>query len=226
MDVRIYHKLRRIKCYLAFLVIFVIVLAIISDVLLKLSIENASRQQARYNLQQIKYCYDKLSKNTDVVSALKVCTAKARVGFSGDVYVLDADTKEFIVENSSDVSGGTKYFTKDSIGQDFKDWKTAELAIKQIMLGKDSEEFNKVSYLFDDSIEWLEWVYLPDSTKYIEGKRLIVVQGVQSDESLEQFKVLETVRFLFAGMLVFMLLILHSVLISYNDRRASGRQRE
>ncbi len=100
MDVRIYHKLRRIKCYLASLVIFVIILAIISDVLLKLSIENASRQQARYNLQQIKYCYDKLSKNTDVVSALKVCTAKARVGFSGDVYVLDADTKEFIVERS------------------------------------------------------------------------------------------------------------------------------
>ena len=225
MDVRVYYKLRRIKCYLAFLVIFVIVLAIISDVLLKLSIENASRQQSRYNLQQVKYCYEKSSK-TDVISALKMCTAKSRVGFSGDVYVLDADTKEFIIENSSDVPNTPLYFTKASVGKYFKDWNTAEKALKQIMLGKDSEEFNKVSYLFDDNIEWLEWVYLPDATKYIEGKRLIVVQGVQSDESLEQFKVLETVRFLFAGMLVFMLLILHSVLISYNDRRASGRQRE
>ena len=225
MDVRIYWKLRSIKCYLAFLIIFVIVLAIISDVLLKLSIENASRQQARYNLQQVKYCYEKSSKN-DAISALKMCTAKSRVGFSGDVYVLDADTKEFIIENSSDVPNTPLYFTKSSVGKYFKDWTTAEKALKQIMLGKDSEEFSKVSYLFDDSIEWLEWVYLPDATKYIDGKRLIVVQGVQSDESLEQFRILERIGFLFAGILVFMLLVLHNVQISYNNRRASGRQRE
>ena len=43
------------------IVIFIIVLAISSDVLLRFSIEDNVRQQARYNLQQIKYCYGRSS---------------------------------------------------------------------------------------------------------------------------------------------------------------------
>lgn len=206
--------------------IFIIVLAISSDALLRFSIEDNARQQARYNLQQIKYCYSRASKVMDMIPALETCTAKSRVGFSGDVYVLDADTKEFVVENSSDVPGGAMYFTKESVGKYFKDWNTADIAIKQIMLGKDSEVGNEVAYLFDNDIEWLEWMYLPDATKYMNDRRLIVVQGVQSNEAVEQFKVLETVRFLFAGMLVFMLLILHNVQISYKNRRRDDRQRK
>lgn len=206
--------------------IFIIVLAISSDVLLRFSIEDNVRQQARYNLQQIKYCYSRASKVMDMIPALETCTAKSRVGFSGDVYVLDSDTKEFVVENSSDVPSGAMYFTKESVGKYFKDWDTANIAIKQIMLGKDSEVDTKVAYLFDNDIEWLEWKYLPDATKYTSDKRLIVVQGIQSNEAVEQFRILERIGFLFAGILVFMLLVLHNVQISYNNRRASGRQRE
>lgn len=206
--------------------IFIIVLAISSDVLLRFSIEDNARQQARYNLQQIKYCYSRTSKVMDMITALETCTAKSRVGFSGDVYVLDADTKEFVIENSSDVPSGAMYFTKESVGKYFKDWDTADIAIKQIMLGKDSEVDTKVAYLFDNDIEWLEWKYLPDATKYTNDRRLIVVQGIQSNESLEQFRILERIGFLFAGILVFMLLVLHNVQISYNNRRASGKQRE
>ena len=206
--------------------IFIIVLAISSDVLLRFSIEDNVRQQARYNLQQIKYCYSRASKVMDMIPALETCTAKSRVGFSGDVYVLDADTKEFVVENSSDVPGGAMYFTKESVGKYFKDWDTANIAIKHIMLGKDSEVDTKVAYLFDNDIEWLEWKYLPDATKYTNDKRLIVVQGIQSNEAVEQFRILERIGFLFAGILVFMLLVLHNVQISYKNRRRDDRQRK
>ena len=209
------------------LAVFVIVLAIVSDILLKLSIEDFGRQQARYNLQQIKYCYSRASKKMELIAALETCTAKARVGFSGDVYVLDADTKEFIIENSSDVPSGAMYFTEDSVGKYFNNWETAETAMKQITLGKDSDESTKASYMFDNEVEWLEWKYLPDATKFTEDKKLIVVHGVQSDEVFEHFKLLERIGFLFAGVLVFFLLVSHNIHINYNyGRRADDKQRK
>ena len=207
--------------------IFIIVLAISSDVLLRFSIEDNARQQARYNLQQIKYCYGRASKVMDMRASLETCTAKARVGFSGDVYVLDAETKEFVVENSSDVPNGAMYFTKESVGKHFNDWSTADSAIKKILLGKDSEEGTKVSYLFDNSVEWLEWKYLPDATKYTNDRKLIVVHGVQSDEIFAHFGVLEKVGFIFTGILVFLLLVAHNIHINYvYGGRADDKRRK
>ena len=155
----------------------------------------------------------------DLIAALEICTAKARVGFSGDVYVLDVETKEFIIDNSSDVPRGALYFTKDSVGKYFNKWETAEVAISHIMLGKDSDEFTKVSYLFNKEVEWLEWKYLPEAAKYIEGRKLIVVHGVQSAEVFEHFKLLERLGFLSTGILVFFLLVLHNIQISDDYRR-------
>ena len=207
--------------------ILIIVLAISSDVLLRLSIEDSARHQARYNLEQIKYCYGRASKVMDMRASLETCTAKARVGFSGDVYVLDAETKEFVVENSFDVPNGAMYFTKESVGKHFNDWSTADSAIKKILLGKDSEEGSKVAYLFDNSVEWLEWKYLPDATKYTNDRKLIVVHGVQSDEIFAHFGVLEKVGFIFAGILVFFLLVAHNIHINYvYGRRADDKRRK
>ena len=209
------------------LAVFVIVLAIMSDIMVKMSVEEFSRHQARYNLQQIKYCYGRASKVMDMRASLETCTAKARVGFSGDVYVLDAETKEFVVENSSDVPNGAMYFTKESVGKHFNDWSTADIAIKKILLGKDSEEGSKVAYLFDNSVEWLEWKYLPDATKYTNDRKLIVVHGVQSDEIFAHFGVLEKVGFIFAGILVFFLLVAHNIHINYvYGRRADDKRRK
>lgn len=209
------------------LAVFVIVLAIMSDIMVKMSVEEFSRHQARYNLQQIKYCYGRASKVMDMRASLETCTAKARVGFSGDVYVLDAETKEFVVENSSDVPNGAMYFTKESVGKHFNDWSTADSAIKKILLGKDSEEGTKVSYLFDNSVEWLEWKYLPDATKYTNDRKLIVVHGVQSDEIFAHFGVLEKVGFIFAGILVFFLLVAHNIHVNYvYESRADDKRRK
>ena len=218
----------RRKGYLGIvLAVFVIVLAIMSDIMVKMSVEEFGRHQARYNLQQIKYCYGRASKVMDMRASLETCTAKARVGFSGDVYVLDAETKEFVVENSSDVPNGAMYFTKESVGKHFNDWSTADSAIKKILLGKDSEEGTKVAYLFDNSVEWLEWKYLPDATKYTNDRKLIVVHGVQSDEIFAHFGVLEKVGFIFAGILVFFLLVAHNIHINYAyGRRADDKRRK
>ena len=222
-----YKKEGRMKHSGIALAVLVIILAISSDILLKLSIEDFGRHQARYNLQQIKYCYNRTSKEMDLVTALEICTAKARVGFSGDVYVLDAETKEFVVENSSDVPNGAMYFTKESVGKHFNDWSTADSAIKKILLGKDSEEGSKVAYLFDNSVEWLEWKYLPDATKYTNDRKLIVVHGVQSDEIFAHFGVLEKVGFIFAGILVFFLLVAHNIHINYvYGGRADDKRRK
>ena len=222
-----YKKEGRRKLSGVALAVFVIILAISSDILLKLSIEDFGRQQARYNLQQIKYCYNRTSKEMDLVTALEICTAKARVGFSGDVYVLDAETKEFVVENSSDVPNGAMHFTKESVGKHFNDWSTADSAIKKILLGKDSEEGTKVAYLFDNSVEWLEWKYLPDATKYTNDRKLIVVHGVQSDEIFAHFGVLEKVGFIFAGILVIFLLVAHNIHINYvYGGRADDKRRK
>lgn len=218
----------RRKGYLGIvLVVFVIVLAIMSDIMVKMSVEEFSRHQARYNLQQIKYCYGRASKVMDMRASLETCTAKARVGFSGDVYVLDAETKEFVVENSSDVPNGAMYFTKESVGKHFNDWSTADSAIKKILLGKDSEEGSKVAYLFDNSVEWLEWKYLPDATKYTNDRKLVVVHGVQSDEIFAHFGALEKVGFIFAGILVFFLLVAHNININYvYGGRADDKRRK
>lgn len=218
----------RRKGYLGIvLAVFVIVLAIMSDIMVKMSVEEFSRHQARYNLQQIKYCYGRASKVMDMRASLETCTAKARVGFSGDVYVLDAETKEFVVENSSDVPNGAMYFTKESVGKHFNDWSTADSAIKKILLGKDSEEGTKVAYLFDNSVEWLEWKYLPDAPKFTDGRKLIVVHGVQSDEIFAHFGALEKVGFIFAGILVIFLLVAHNIHINYvYGRRADDKRRK
>lgn len=222
------HSTNRRKGYSGIvLAVFVTVLAIMSDIMLKMSVEEFSRHQARYNLQQIKYCYGRASKVMDMVASLETCTAKARVGFSGDVYVLDAETKEFVVENSSDVPNGAMYFTKEYVGKYFNDWSTADSAIKKILLGKDSEEGSKVAYLFDNSVEWLEWKYLPDATKYTNDRKLIVVHGVQSDEVFAHFGTIEKVCFIFAGILVFFLLVAHNIHINYvYGRRADDKRRK
>jgi len=215
------------RCSKITLIVLTVVITILGNVLLKLSIEDFSRHQARYNLEQIKYCDSIASKYMDRIKGLQLCTAKLRIGFSGDVYVLDANTKKFVVENSADVPSDDLYFTKDSVGKYFNDWSTGKKAIKYILMGKDSDEYTKAWYLFDNSVEWLEWKYLPDSSKYYEGRKLIVVHGIQSDEAYAYFKTLQIVWFSFAGILIFFLLTMHHVQLNYNyGRRADDEQRK
>lgn len=210
-----------------FLAVFVIVTTILSSLLLRTLIEDTSREQARQNLEQVKYCYRQGISTLSLVDTMKMCTSKVMIGFTGDVYILDAKTKEFLFENSSDVPSDNLKFTKDSVGQYFKNWKSGKYALSQMMLGKDSRESNKVSYLFDNDIEWIEWKYLPDSVVHTDERRLIAVHGVQSNEARKKFRQLEYYWFACSTLIVFVLLVSHNAEVkNVKRRRADDRQRE
>lgn len=169
--------------------ILLMCMAIVADISLKSTAEKCIRKQANYRLEQIVHCLDRTLPLMAEKDALQTCVAKSRTTHTGDAYVLDAYTLEFLYDASNDTSKSKKlYFTQESVGEYFKDWKSAEKFISQVMLGKDSSNVTGGFYLFDDAEEWLEWKYYPSNltTNYAERK-IILVQGSQSDEVLKNF---------------------------------------
>lgn len=176
---------------------------LVTQAVMNLDIENNKRSQAFRQLDQIEYCFNQVDPYLGRMHKFKACAGKMRTTFTGDVYILDTTTLEFIFESSRDGSNERPvYFTKDSIGKYFKDWKSGEAALKIILLGKDSDDLTKVKYLFDDAEEWIEWKYLEDS----EGE-MVVVQGIQSDEANARFKATRYVMLVGTIMLVFGILV-------------------
>lgn len=190
------------------MVILLVLSFIYSDLTLTNSVEAMKRDQARYNLQQVKHCY---IANIEVMTqkmAFDVCTNKSKTSFTGDVYILNADTLKFVHETSRDVPrDGDLYFTKESVGQYFKDWESANRAIKIMQLGKDSEAGVNNSYNFDGDVEWLEWLYLPNEFGDLDGKRLIAVQGTQKDEVMNYFSYYRYGCIVMTAFMVFLLLV-------------------
>lgn len=192
------------------LVILIVLGCIFGDIILRYEIQENKREQARYNLDQVKYCYLNSVAEFGVQKALKLCTAKSKTSFTGDVYILDANTLQFIQENSNDVPEDGLYFTKESVGKYFQDWNSAIIALKTMQLGKDSQMNVNASYKFNDGIEWLEWKYLPEDVKNTNGLSLIAVQGTQQDEALVNFKFVRGYFFFGAFLLIMVLLIVHN----------------
>ena len=149
----------------------------------QVTIESEQRQQARYNLEQIESCLVGVTRyDVDINVAFDVCTKYSRTTSTGDVYVLDGNTREFIFENSRDVEEGL-FYTEESVGQYFSDWGSAVGAEKFLFSGKDSKNSYHTSYNFDGSTEWLEW------SNYLVGNEwYVIVQGVQKDEALDEFE--------------------------------------
>lgn len=139
------------------------------------------RQQARYNLEQVRTCLNSTNPYITVNKAFDVCTSKSRTTTTGDIYILNGETLEFVHENSNDVPKQL-YFTKDSVGQYFKDWNSAKKALVYLTSGKDSDSSYSTGYNFDGDTEWLEWInYVHDNKWYI------IVQGIQKDEALRLY---------------------------------------
>jgi hypothetical protein len=195
------------SCRKLWYVIIIILVYILMDSLLKYNVQEMKRSQARYNLEQIKYCYKNIYDVVGKLESLGVCTNKSKTSYTGDVYILDADTLEFIHETSRDIPRNeVMYFTKESIGKYFKDWESADKAFKIIMLGKNSEYGVNVSYNFDGDIEWLEWIFLPNEF----GKnRMIAVQGTQQDEVMLYLAVYRYSFMFLTAIFVFFLLVSH-----------------
>lgn len=180
--------------------------ALFLDAFLMTVVENSKRQQARFNLDQVKYCYASLVETFGVSKSLSICIAKSKTSFTGDAYALDADTLEFISETSSDVPRTQLFFNKESVGKYFADWESGSLALRLMLMGKDSIEGINTKYLFDDDWEWLEWKYLPDEVND-GGLRIVVVQGTQKDEVYSEFYAYRIINGLVTFIIVLLLLV-------------------
>lgn len=176
------------------------------------NIEQTKREQARDNLQNIKHCLYMVEPDMDRRKSLETCVAKSKISFTGDAYVLDVNTLEFIYDPSKDVPiVGPVYFTKESVGQYFEDWESGHKALKVMLLGKDSRKDIDAFYYFNDSPEWLEWVYLPDEY----GALYLIVQGIQKDEVMTRFNFS---RYTWFGLI----LITCICLLALNSRRRTN----
>jgi hypothetical protein len=171
--------------------------------LVSISIQMEYRQQARYNLEQIVNCLENTLSYKSIDESFYICTSKSRTTSTGDVYVLNGETLEFVHENSRDVPQKNMYFTEDSVGKYFKDWDSAIEALKYITSGRDSSIEYNTSYNFDGDKELLEWVnYVYDNKWYI------IVQGVQKDEALNMYNIISYLIYLGSFLIAFFCIVL------------------
>lgn len=179
--------------------------SIVFDRTMTYTIEEDKRQQARYNLEHVNYCFHSARSHFGMEEALRICTTDVRTTHTGDVYVLDFNTLEFVFENSTDVPNGNLYFTEESVGKHFKDWPTGEAARDLMLLGKDSEPGLNSWYQFDSGVEWLEWKIIPHL--YVENQnKYVIVQGIQKDEVYERYKYIRILAFSIITLVVLLLL--------------------
>ena len=203
----------RLSLYMA---MFAIILSITVDVVLTNNVEEVKRAQARHNLEQYVYCVEAMdaSSGLDDRSILSICGRKLRTSITGDTYVLDATTLEFVVENSTDVPAEKLYFTEESIGGLFADWKSGQRAVRQFVSGNDSEAGMNVWYNFDGHTEWSEWKSV---LMFGSGKEYVLVQGVQKDEVMKLF--IGSRFALFFGTLIFVLYFMTTGIVDSRKNR-------
>lgn len=202
---------RRFESSTIWVIVAIILVTLVADMLLVNSVEKEKRAQARFNLEQISYCYKNTVTTGNEKEALKVCSSKSRTSFTGDVYALDYDTLEFIHETSNDVPEKKLYLTRESVGEYFRDWNSAETAIVLMKLGKNSRPGVDAWYNFDGSYEWLEWILLPDEVKEEGSKRIIVVQGIQKDEVMSHYNFLRVYAAIAIWLVILLMLTSHNV---------------
>ena len=195
-----YRDSSAVKLLIAGLIIFG---WLVVQAVMDLDVENNKRAQAFKQLDQIEYCFNQVDPYLGRTHKFKSCTGKMRTTFTGDVYILDPNTLEFLFDASRDAGREEpRYFTKESVGKYFKDWESGKAALDVILLGKNSNDSTRVKYSFDNAEEWLEWRYLEDS----EGE-MVVVQGIQSDEANARFRATRYVMLVGVIILVFGILV-------------------
>jgi len=200
-------------------IILLLISTVVIDTHMSYLIEQEKRQQARYNLEQVRHCLDKGLPIMAEIEVFNQCISKSRTSQTGDVYVFDPYTLEGIYDTSVDIPLHKQMsFTKESLGQIFKDWHSAEVAIEHIILGKDSKYGDNAKYLFDDDWEWLEWIYYPEeATKaFTNDTPYVIVQGTQRDEIFKRY---EGIRFAVFLLISFISLLLLSTIKVTHRRR-------
>lgn len=205
------------KNILLYIVLLLLGSTYLYDLSMDHSIEEMKREQARDQLTEIRHCISITAPKIGQKLSYDACVAKSKTSFTGDAYILDVNTLEFIYDPSKDVP--TKeplYFTKESVGKYFVDWESAMKARDVMLLGKDSRSGINAYYYFNKNPEWLEWIYLPDEY----GATHIVVQGVQKKEVMSRYAF---GRYTWFGSIF---LISVCLIATHNRRRKDDRERD
>jgi len=195
--------LHKAKIYAA---TFIILMALLIDSMLVHQVETEKRAQGVFNIQHTISCMGRFERAIGKLDyrGMKTCAEDMRTSITGDMFILDYETKEFLYDGSRDIPSGQRlYFTEDSIGKYFNDWKSAEKAMTKIGSGIDSTAKDRVKYNYDGDEEWLEYKTFQPKTL---GNRLIVIQGIQSDEALSGYSVVRNTAKVLAGMYAMWLL--------------------
>ena len=182
---------------------FIMLAALIVDISHVINTETDKRTQARYNLEQAVFCLEVLDYSADKLTKedMTTCVKNLRTSPTGDVYILDRDTLEFVYEGSKDVPPGL-FLSEDSVGIYYTEWNTALPLVEYVKAGIDSSNITRASYNFDGSVEWLEFKAYTTAN----GQKLTVVQGTQKDEVLGSFLWIRLLVALFTFTYIFWLI--------------------
>jgi len=186
--------------------VFIIFTSLILDSMLVYQLETEKRNQAVFNVQHTISCMRRIEQFMGELDyqGMKTCANDMRTSITGDMFILDFETREFLYDGSADIPTGQKlYFTKDSIGKYFTDWESAENAIAQIGSGIDSISTSRVKYNYDGDEEWLEYKTFQLNNS---DRKIIVVQGVQSDEALSGYSFVRAITQVLVGIYAMWLL--------------------
>lgn len=208
-------------------VIFLIIFCTVAiDTSWQFYLEKSAREQAQYNLKQVRVCTNDLLvndvvDNDSVEKALKTCAREMRVSPTGDMFAFDAVTKVFIFDPSLDcfVEGG-KLMTIESECSLHKDKEACKTVLNTIASGRSSDSQMKAWWKFNDGKEYLEWIVLPNEDvgydDVIVGgntrpHQVVLVQGIQENELLDRYAGFRWMLYVigFVSILVNLLLSVH-----------------
>ena len=175
------------------------------------SVENLARKQNNLNLISVSSCvekelkiYGRTSKN--LTSAMNLCAKDVRsLGITGDEFVIRVSDKKLFWDASVDCKPEEEtktYMTKDGVCSLFKNPQSC-IDATNFMIANPPK--GKLSWLFDDSTEYLNYMYLKEK---INGQEYIIGQGTQKDEANIMFRIVYFLIALFGVALLIMTIML------------------
>lgn len=173
--------------------IIILVITVGLNELLLYSVEMKARAEARSNLTYVLSSLPKLeARHISTKESLDILARDIRTfGETGDMHSYNivhlADWKKSIIFFDASQDCTTKEpLTLGKVTRMFSHPDTAEYAFKYILNSRKSTESTRISWQFDDAPEWLEWQSYNDPNM----GPIVLVAGVQSDEALDEFRLL------------------------------------
>jgi len=213
--------MKSLKKTLIFISIILVVIASVGiDHSIKSSITKTYNKQAQLELQHMNTCFNQATGS--ITEKLNKCASNSLVGGrTGDVFAVNLKDMKIIWDNSVDCkTSETMYLTKDSVCKLASNPGSCEKLSKQIKLGYNGN----YSWFFDDSKEYDNWIVLPNEIHNFDGSsravagikdQIVLVQGFQTDEVMEDFKLPLILNKVFSTIIILLL----SILLLFIDKK-------